>query len=109
MLYSPRVMDTQMDTCPCETIRRDTDWPCAETYQKLVAEVEAMDRETFRAKRAELIKRDRAVSEELIELDVPHYSLRYSHVMGVRSDFVKWERRLEASTREEQAVVYTLE
>jgi hypothetical protein len=29
--------------------------------------------------------------------------------MGVRSDFVAWERRQGQSTREEQAVVYTLD
>jgi hypothetical protein len=29
--------------------------------------------------------------------------------MGVRSDFVKWEQRLDGSTREEQAALYTLD
>jgi len=86
-----------------------TDWQCSKTYTELVQEVEAMDRETFRKKRADLVKYDRELSEELMRLDIPHYSIRYAHVMGVRSDFVKWERRLEASTREEQAVVYTLD
>lgn len=86
-----------------------TDWQCSKTYIELVNEVEAMDRETFRKKRADLVKYDRELSEELMRLDIPHYSIRYAHVMGVRSDFVKWERRLEASTREEQAVVYTLD
>ena len=86
-----------------------TDWPCARTYVDLVHEVEAMDRKTFRARRTELIQRDRELSEELMRLDIPHYSIRYAHVMGVRSDYVKWERRLEQSTREEQAVVYTLD
>ncbi|NUP99382.1 MAG: hypothetical protein HUU35_05965, partial [Armatimonadetes bacterium] len=28
-----------------------TDWPCAKTYAKMVEEVEAMDRETFRRRR----------------------------------------------------------
>jgi hypothetical protein len=68
-----------------------------------------MDRDTFRKRRADLIKHDRELSEQLMKLDIPHYSLRYAHVMGVRSDFVKWERRLEGSSREEQAVVYTLD
>jgi len=86
-----------------------SDWPCAPTYQAMVAEVEAMDRETFRKERAALIRRDREVSEELLRRDEMHYSIRYSHVMGVRSDFVTWERNQEASTREEQAVVYTLD
>ena len=86
-----------------------TDWPCAKTYGELVREVEAMDRETFRRRRAELIRKDRDLSEELLRLGVPHYSLRYAHVMGVRSDFVAWERRQQQSTREEQAVAYTLD
>jgi len=86
-----------------------TEWPCAQTYNELVHEVEAMDRETFRRRRADLLRQDRAVSDELMRLDIPHYSIRYSHVMGVRSDFVKWEQRLERSSREEQAVVYTLD
>jgi hypothetical protein len=86
-----------------------TDWPCARTYTELVQEVEAMDRETFRAKRAELLAYDRELSDKLLALDIPHYSLRYAHVMGVRSDYVKWERHLDQSTREEQAVVYTLD
>ncbi|MGQ0613227.1 MAG: B12-binding domain-containing radical SAM protein [Planctomycetaceae bacterium] len=86
-----------------------TDWPSAKTYTELVREVEAMDRETFRRRRTELIAYDRELSEQLLRLDLPHYSLRYAHVMGVRSDFVRWERRLEQSSREEQAVVYTLD
>jgi len=86
-----------------------TDWPCAKTYTELVREVEAMDRETFRRQRADLVRRDRELSEELLRLNVPHYSIRYAHVMGVRSDFVAWERRLERQSREEQAVVYTLD
>jgi radical SAM superfamily enzyme YgiQ (UPF0313 family) len=86
-----------------------TDWPCSKTYAEMVAEVEAMDRATFRARRAELIKQDRELSEKLLGLGIPHYSIRFAHVMGVRSDYVTWERRLDASTREEQAVAYTLD
>jgi hypothetical protein len=86
-----------------------TDWPCARTYAELVRDVDAMDRATFRRRRSDLVRRDRELSEELLRLDVPHYSIRYAHVMGVRSDFVKWERTQESSTREEQAVVYTLD
>jgi len=86
-----------------------TDWPCSKTYANLVKEIETMDRDTFRRQRPELLKRERELSEEYLRLDVRHYSLRYAHVMGVRSDFVLWERRLGASTREEQAVVYTLD
>jgi len=86
-----------------------TDWPSAGIYAGLVREVEAMDKKTFRKKRAALVRRDRELSEELLSRGVAHYSLRYAHVMGVRSDYVAWERRQESSTREEQAVVYTLD
>lgn len=86
-----------------------TDWPCARTYTDLVRQVEAMDRETFRRRRADLLRTDRELSEDFLRLGVPHYSIRYSHVMGVRSDFVAWERRQNTSTREEQAVTYTLD
>ncbi|MHC4923354.1 MAG: B12-binding domain-containing radical SAM protein [Planctomycetota bacterium] len=69
-----------------------TDWPTAETYRKLVAEIEAMDRATFEAEYPRLKKMDREMSDEFIDKDLTHYTQRYSHVMGVRSDFVKWER-----------------
>ena len=81
----------------------------AKTYAELIHEVEAMDRDTFRRNRADLVQREREISEEYMRLGVPHYALRYAHVMGVRSDFVQWERRQDASTREEQAVAYTLD
>ncbi len=86
-----------------------TDGETAGEYAALVNEVEAMDRETFRARRAELVAKDRELSERLLANDALHYSLRYAHVMGVRSDYVAWERRQERDTRQEQAVVYTLD
>ncbi|MCI0343486.1 MAG: B12-binding domain-containing radical SAM protein [Planctomycetales bacterium] len=79
-----------------------SDWPSAPTYKKLVDEVESWDRDTWEARKNELAHRDRDLSEKLLAADVPHYSLRYTHVMGVHSDFVKWERAQKA--RGEQAV-----
>ena len=38
----------------------------------------------------------RALSEDFLKQDLPHYSLRYTNVMGVRADFVKWEREQHA-------------
>ena len=69
-----------------------SDWPTAPAYRKLVAEIEGMDRETFEREYPRLRKLDREMSDEYIEKDLTHYTQRYSHVMGVRSDFVKWER-----------------
>jgi hypothetical protein len=51
-----------------------------------------MDRPTFEREYPRLKKEDRERSDEFIEKDLTHYTQRYSHVMGVRSDFVKWER-----------------
>jgi anaerobic magnesium-protoporphyrin IX monomethyl ester cyclase len=73
-------------------VNERTDWPAAPVYRKLVAEIEAMDRATFEREYPRLKKEDRERSDEFIEKDLTHYTQRYSHVMGVRSDFVKWER-----------------
>jgi hypothetical protein len=73
-------------------VNERTDWPTADTYRRLVAEIEPMDRATFEAEYPRLRKLDREMSDEFIEKDLTHYTQRYSHVMGVRSDFVKWER-----------------
>ena len=84
-------------------------WECAGLYGDLVREVEAMDRESFAAAKEELVARDREISEDLIRRGLPHYSLRFSRVMGVHSEYVVWERR----QREQQVRVpgrdYTLE
>ncbi|MEZ6186943.1 MAG: radical SAM protein [Planctomycetota bacterium] len=69
-----------------------TSWPCAPLYQALVDEVEAWDRATFERERGTLRQRDRELSEDLMRQGLRHYSLRYTHVMGVDSDFVLQER-----------------
>ncbi len=48
-------------------------------------------------------------SDELMEKDIIHYSQRYSHVMGVRSDFVKWEREQLADGKILRPTTYTLD
>ncbi len=74
-----------------------TDWPTAPIYRKLEARLEAMDRASWEAARSDLIAEDRELSDELLAKDLTHYSVRYSHVMGVRSDFVKWEKQALAA------------
>ncbi|MEW6743479.1 MAG: radical SAM protein [Planctomycetota bacterium] len=69
-----------------------TDWPSAPLYRKLAAEVDAMDREEFRRRRHELVAYDKTLSERLAEDNIQHYTIRFAHVMGVRSDFLKRER-----------------
>ena len=86
-----------------------TDWPTAPHYKKLVAEVEAMDRATWDRRKADLVKLDRELSEEFLQKDLTHYSLRYAHVMGVHSDFIKWEREKLARDKNAQKVTYTLD
>ena len=88
-----------------------TDWPSAPIYQELVREVEAMDKPTWDKRKADLVKHDRVLSDELMEKDITHYTIRYAHVMGVRSDFVKWdEKRLsDSAVSATQCSDYTLD
>ena len=86
-----------------------TDWPSAPIYQELVAEVEAMDKPTWDRRKAELVKYDRVLSDELMEKDITHYTIRYSNVMGVRSDFIRWEQHQMAGRPGVEAVTYTLD
>ena len=69
-----------------------TDWPTAPTYRALVAEVDGWDRATWEAKKGGLARKDRELSEKFLAEGLPHYSIRYTTVMGVHSDFVRWER-----------------
>ncbi|MBX3471995.1 MAG: B12-binding domain-containing radical SAM protein [Planctomycetes bacterium] len=84
-------------------------WPCAPLYRELVAEVDAWDAAEWAAKRADLRRRDRELSERLIAEGVRHYSLRYTHVMGVDSDFVIRERARLRDAPQYVPVGYTLD
>jgi len=86
-----------------------SDWPTRSIYERLVAEIEPMDRATFEREYPRLRKTDRELSDELIEKDLTHYTQRYSHVMGVRSDFVKWERQRLQKIAGGSKVTYTLD
>ena len=61
------------------------------------------------ARKAELVKHDRVLSDELMEKDITHYTIRYSNVMGVRSDFIRWEQQQMAGRPGIEAVTYTLD
>jgi hypothetical protein len=41
--------------------------------------------------------------------DLIHYTIRYSNVMGVRSDYIKEERAQMAAGKKKEAVAYTLD
>lgn len=88
-----------------------SDWPSAGIYRKLVDEVESWDRDRFERRKAALHERDRELSEELLSKGIPHYSIRYSHVMAVNSEFVAWERRELAlqGSRGPGPLTYTLD
>lgn len=75
-------------------VNAETTWDCAPIYQKLVDDLEKWDRPTWEAKMDWVDKMDRELSDDLMEKDILHYSKRFSSVMGVRSDFVKWEQEL---------------
>ncbi|MGE0709382.1 MAG: radical SAM protein [Planctomycetota bacterium] len=86
-----------------------SDWGCAPYYQALVEEVEGWDREAFERNKRDLHRRDRELSEQLLREGVRHYSLRYTHVMAVDSDYVLAERARMAETPFYVPVGYTLD
>ena len=57
----------------------------------------------------ELVAYDRDLSEDLISQNKIHYTIRYSNVMGVRSDYIQQEREQLAAGKVDQAVAYTLD
>jgi radical SAM superfamily enzyme YgiQ (UPF0313 family) len=84
-------------------------WPSAPIYQALVDEVESWDRAAWERNKRDLHRRDRELSEQLLARGVRHYSLRYTHVMGVDSDFVLAERARLEQVPEYVPVGYTLD
>ena len=91
-------------------VNAESDWPSAPIYRELVDEVESWDRESFERGKEALQERDRALSEDLLAKGVPHYSVRYSHVMAVNSEFVTWERREMAMAGGSRSpITYTLD
>ena len=86
-----------------------TEWPTAPQYRKLVDEVEAMDRDEWNRRKDGLVRLDREMSEEFLDKGLTHYSIRYAHVMGVHSDFVRWERERLARLPASEKISYTLD
>lgn len=86
-----------------------TQWECAPIYKELVDKIEAMDWAEWNQKKQELVAYDRTLSDQLMAEDKLHYTIRYAHVMGVRSDFIKWEAERIKQNRQIQKVTYTLD
>jgi anaerobic magnesium-protoporphyrin IX monomethyl ester cyclase len=91
-------------------VNAESDWPTAHIYKKMVSELEAMDRAAWDRVKSTIGDQDRELSEELLAKGLPHYSVRYSHVMAVHSDFVSWERRqLESVAAKKNLSTYSLD
>ena len=86
-----------------------SDWPTAGLYRKLVEEIESLDRDAWEERKKTILDEDREISEELLGKGLPHYSIRYSHVMGVHSDFVLEERERLRKFAAAQSISYTLD
>lgn len=86
-----------------------SDWPCAPRYRALVDEIEGWDRATLEARKGELRSRDRELSEELLAKGQRHYSLRFTHVMAVDSNYVLAERERLHTEPEYVPAGYTLD
>ncbi|MCB9833174.1 MAG: B12-binding domain-containing radical SAM protein [Planctomycetes bacterium] len=80
-------------------VNAETDWPTAAIYRDLAAELMALDRAAWDEVKDTVQERDRVLSEDFLRRGLPHYSLRYSHVMAVHSDFVLAERRRHEAAR----------
>jgi hypothetical protein len=65
-----------------------TGWDSAAIYQKLVDEVEGIAAADWPTARDEMLQRDRELSNDLLTRSQPHYSIRYTEVMAVHSDYV---------------------
>lgn len=58
-----------------------------ESYGKLTAELEEIDAESWRIRGDKILQEDRALSDTICGEGKLHYSIRYTQVMAVRSDF----------------------
>ncbi len=68
------------------------DWPASETYRKQIKELEKISADDWPTKREEILNIDREISDELLRREISHYSIRYTEVMAVHSDYLLSER-----------------
>jgi hypothetical protein len=66
-------------------------WPAAAEYRQLVAWVDAMDAEQWARQADAILPMDRRVSERLAAQGQRHYSIRYTEVMAVDSQYLLTE------------------
>jgi radical SAM superfamily enzyme YgiQ (UPF0313 family) len=62
--------------------------PAAEVYQAELKKIEAMDLATWASNRDRVLEIDRQISDNLLKQGVDHYSIRYTEVMAVHSEYL---------------------
>jgi len=68
------------------------DQPASAEYRRLVDEVDAMDADQWDRHSAAILEQDRQLSDSLLQQGRRHYSIRYTEVMAVDSDYVLAEQ-----------------
>ena len=68
------------------------DQPASAEYRRLVDEVDAMAADQWDRHSAAILERDRQLSDSLLQQQLRHYSIRYTEVMAVDSDYVLAEQ-----------------
>ncbi len=67
------------------------DWPAAKIYQAELDKIQSISADQWAAMRNQILEHDRKLSDQLLEQGVDHYSIRYTEVMAVDSDYVRQE------------------
>jgi len=67
------------------------DWPAARVYREQLAAVEAADARAWARLRDTILPLDRQISDRLASDGIEHYSLRFTEVTAVHSDYLKRE------------------
>jgi radical SAM superfamily enzyme YgiQ (UPF0313 family) len=67
------------------------DWPAAEIYRNELPKLEAVKPEEWPEVRSRILEIDRQISDNLLRRGVDHYSIRYTEVMAVHSDYLLQE------------------
>jgi anaerobic magnesium-protoporphyrin IX monomethyl ester cyclase len=86
-----------------------SDWPSAPVYRSLVEEIEGLGERDWPARKATIADEDRRLSEEFLRKGIPHYSIRFSPVMAVHSDFVLSESERMRRFAAKAPLSYTLD
>lgn len=68
-------------------VNKETSFDSAPLYLERAAEIEGLTEEEWSERAGDFLKEDREISDRLIEERKLHYSIRFTQVMAVRSDF----------------------